>query len=52
MKAGLGDKVVIDKIRSSAADKLDASPDALIRLKKAGVSSAVIDALVKREAAK
>ena len=48
VKAGLGEKVVLDKIRTSAGDKLDTSTDALIRLKKAGVSSAVIDAIVKR----
>ena len=48
VKADLGDKVVIDKIRSSPGDKLDTSTDALIRLKKAGVSTAVIDAMIKR----
>ncbi len=48
VKAELGDKVVIDKIRSSHGDKLDTSTDALIRLKKAGVSKAVIDAMIKR----
>jgi hypothetical protein len=49
VKAELGDKVVIDKIRSSPGDKLDTSTDALIRLKKAGVSKAVIEAMIKRE---
>jgi hypothetical protein len=48
VKAELGDKVIIDKIHSSPGDKLDTSTDALIRLKKAGVSKAVIDAIVKR----
>ena len=48
VKAELGDKVVIDKIRSSPGDKLDTSTEALIRLKKAGVSKAVIDAMIKR----
>jgi hypothetical protein len=48
VKAELGDKVVIDKIKSSPGDKLDTSTDALIRLKKAGVSKAVIDAMIKR----
>ena len=47
VKADLGDKVVIDKIRASPGDKLDTSTDALIRLKKAGVSPAVIDAMIK-----
>jgi hypothetical protein len=49
VKAGLGDKVIIDKIRNSSAEKLDTSTDALIKMKKAGVSSAVIDAMVRRE---
>jgi cobalamin biosynthesis Co2+ chelatase CbiK len=44
----MGDKVIIDKINSSPGDKLDTSTDALIRLKKAGVSKAVIDAMIKR----
>jgi hypothetical protein len=48
VKAELGDKVVIDKINSSPGDKLDTSTDALIRLKKAGVSKAIIDAMIKR----
>jgi hypothetical protein len=50
VKADLGDEIVIDKIRSAPGDKLDTSTDALIRLKKAGVSKAVIDAMVKRKA--
>ncbi len=50
VKAELGDQVVIDKIKSSPSDKLDTSTDALIRLKKAGVSKAVIDAMIKRGA--
>jgi len=48
VKAELGDKIVIAKIRSAPGDKLDTSADALIRLKKAGVSKAVIDAMIKR----
>jgi hypothetical protein len=48
VKAELGDKIVIEKINSSPGDKLDTSTDALIRLKKAGVSKAVIDAMIKR----
>ncbi len=48
VKAELGDQVVIDKIKTSPGDKLDTSTDALIRLKKAGVSKAVIDAMIKR----
>lgn len=48
VKAELGDKVIIDKIRASSGEKLDTSTEALIRLKKAGVSRAVIDAIVKQ----
>lgn len=48
LKAGLGDKIVINKIRSMPADNLDTSTDALIRLKKAGVSKDVIDAMLTR----
>jgi hypothetical protein len=48
VKAELGDQVVIDKIKSSPGDNLDTSTDALIRLKEAGVSKAVIDAMIKR----
>jgi len=49
VKAGLSDAVVIDKIRLYSGEHLDTSPEALIRLKKSGVSSAVIDAIVKRQ---
>lgn len=48
VKAEMGDKVIIDKINSSPGEKLDTSTDALIRLKKAGVSKAIIDAMIKR----
>jgi hypothetical protein len=50
VKAGLGDKVIIDKIHASSGQNFDTSTDALIHLKKSGVSSAIIDAIVKREA--
>jgi formylglycine-generating enzyme required for sulfatase activity len=50
VKAGRGDKNVINKIRSMPGDNLDTSTDALIRLKKAGVSKAVIGAMVTRTA--
>lgn len=48
VKAEMGDKVIIDKINASPGDKLDTSTDALIRLKKAGVSKAIIDGMIKR----
>jgi hypothetical protein len=51
VKAGLGDKVILDKIHASSGQNFDTSTDALIHLKKSGVSSAIIDAIVKREAA-
>ena len=51
VKAGLGDKIVINKIRSMPGDNLDTSTDALIRLKKAGVSKGVIDAMLTRSPA-
>jgi hypothetical protein len=40
-RAGLGDKIVIAKPRSMPGGNLDTSTDALIHLKKAGVSKAV-----------
>jgi hypothetical protein len=51
VKAGLGDKVILDKIHASPGQNFDTSTDALIHLKKSGVSSVIIDAIVKREAA-
>jgi hypothetical protein len=46
-KAGLGDDIIIDKIHQTTSD-FDTSVDALIGLKKAGVSKPVIDAMLKR----
>lgn len=51
VKAGLGDKIVIGKIRSMPGGNLDTSTEALIRLKKAGISKAVIDAMLTRTGA-
>ena len=48
VKAHISDKAIIDSIQKDPGSKLDASPKALIHLKKEGVSSAVIDAVVKR----
>lgn len=45
VQAGLGDEAVIAKVRSSAA-VYDTSTDGLIALRKAGVSSAVIAAMI------
>lgn len=46
-KAGLGDDLIIAKIQSSPKTDFDTSTEALIRLKKAGVSNAVLDVMVR-----
>ena len=46
--AGLGDDVVVSKIQQAPKETLEVSTDALIALKKAGISKAVIDAMIKR----
>lgn len=46
--AELGDDLVIGKIRQAPQEDLDVSTDALVRLKKQGVSKAVLDAMLKR----
>ena len=46
-QAGLGDDIIIAKIQQSTGN-FDTSPNSLIRLKKAGVSKAVLDAMLKR----
>jgi hypothetical protein len=48
VKAELGDDLVIGKIRQAPQEALDVSTDALVRLKKQGVSKAVLDAMLKR----
>jgi formylglycine-generating enzyme required for sulfatase activity len=50
VKTGRGDKYAIGKIRSMPGDDLDTSTEALIQLKKAGVSKAVIEAMLARTA--
>ncbi len=47
-KAGLGDDLVVAKIQQSPNESLDVSTDALIKLKKEGVSKPVLDAMVRR----
>lgn len=47
-KADLGDEVVISKIQQAPKEALDVSTDALIALKKQGVSKPVLDAMIKR----
>lgn len=46
-KAGLGDDLVVAKIQQAPTEALDVSIDALIKLKKDGVSKPVLDAMVK-----
>jgi hypothetical protein len=46
VQAKLSDSVIIAKIKSSSTD-FDTSPDALIKLKRAGVSDAVLQAIVE-----
>jgi hypothetical protein len=48
--AGLGDDVAISKIQQAPKEALEVSTDALIALKRAGVSKPVIDAMIKRVA--
>jgi hypothetical protein len=47
-KADLGDDVITAKIHQAPSEKLDVSTDALIALKKSGVTKVVIGAMVKR----
>lgn len=49
-RAGLGDDVVVAKIRQAAKESLDVSTEKLIALKKAGLTKPVIEAMVKRVA--
>jgi hypothetical protein len=47
-KADLGDSIIIAKIQQVSTEVLDVSADALISLKKNGVSQPIIEAMVKR----
>ncbi|HSY49100.1 MAG TPA: hypothetical protein VLC46_09840 [Thermoanaerobaculia bacterium] len=49
-KADLGDAVISSKIAKAPATKFDTSPEGLVKLKKAGVSPAVIGAMLDRDA--
>ena len=48
IKLELGDDLVISKIQQAPVEALDVSTDALIKLKGEGVSSTVLDAMIKR----
>jgi hypothetical protein len=49
VKSGLGEPIVIQTIEQTPETSFDASPDALITLKTAGVSDAVISAMLVRK---
>ncbi len=51
VKAGMGDSVIIAKIKNSRT-KFDTSPDSLIQLKQLGVSEAVLEAMASSASAK
>ena len=50
--AGVGDAAVIAKIRQAPAESLDVSTEALLELRRNGVSGAVIQAMVERAGAR
>jgi hypothetical protein len=50
VKADLGDDLVVSKIRQAPREALDVSSDALVSLKKQGVSKVVLDAMLRRAA--
>lgn len=50
--AGLGDEAVIAKIRQAPAESLDVSTEAILDLRRKGVSGAVIQAMVERAGAR
>jgi hypothetical protein len=51
-QAGLGGEIIIAKIKEAAAESLDVSTDALIALRKRGVSRPVIAAMLERVSAR
>lgn len=50
--AKLGDDLVVAKIQQAPSEELDVSTDALLALKKAGVGNAIVEAMIKRVAAR
>lgn len=48
VKADLGDDLVVSKIRQAPREALDVSSDALVSLRRQGVSKAVLDAMLRR----
>ena len=51
-QAGLGDAIIIQKVQQAPREALDVSTDALIHLKKEGVSQEVIEAVMARVSAR
>lgn len=47
-KAGLGEDLVLSKIQQAPSESLDVSVDALLQLKKEGISKQIIDAMLRR----
>ena len=52
VKADLGDGLVVAKIQQAPRETLDVSSDALVKMKKQGVSKAVLDAMLRRVGAR
>ena len=48
VKVGLDDALIVSKVQTATAAEFDLSTDALVSLKKAGVSNAVVAAMMKR----
>lgn len=48
VKVGLDDSLIISKVQNAPATEFDVSTDALVTLKKAGVSNAIVNAMMKR----
>ncbi|QQR75730.1 MAG: hypothetical protein IPJ17_09210 [Holophagales bacterium] len=50
--SGLGDSIILAKIQQAPAEGFDVSVDALVALKKKGVSQPVIEAMIRRSEAR
>jgi len=51
VKAGLEEAIIIKAIRQAKEKRFDVTPDGLIKLKQAGVSSAIIQEIQRAAAA-
>lgn len=52
VQAGLGEAVIVGKIKTAPRTKFDTSTKALVKLKKAGVKDSVVNAMMERQAVK